>query len=221
METISTPSASRATLTSEARMAESRDEPSDEELVRRFRAGDETAARGLFERHADELRARAARGMPRAMRPRVAASDVVQEAWLAAFLRLADFEDRGEGSFRRWLATIAENKALDEVRHHVGATKRDVRREIDVQSGIVRLAGPARERSASADLRDAEDRAQVERAMSALPAAQREVMRLVHEERLTVEQAAARMNRSLAAVRKLYSRAVLRLAEEIGGASAG
>jgi RNA polymerase sigma-70 factor (ECF subfamily) len=202
-------------------MAESGDEPSDEELVRRFRAGDETAARGLFERHADELRARVARNLPRAMRPRVAASDVVQEAWLAAFVRLEGFEDRGDGSFRRWIGTIVENKVTDEVRHHVGAGKRDVRRELDVQSGIVRLAGAGRERSASADLRDAEDRAQVERAMSALPAAQREVMRLVHAERLTVEQAAARMARSLAAVRKLYSRAVLRLAQEVGGASAG
>jgi RNA polymerase sigma-70 factor (ECF subfamily) len=202
-------------------MAESRNDPSDEELVRRFRAGDETAMRRLFERHADELRARVARNLPRAMRPRVAASDVVQEAWLAAFLRLEGFEDRGDGSFRRWLGTIVENKVLDEVRHHVGAGKRDVRREIDVQSGIVRLAGSARERSASADLRDAEDRAQVERAMSALPEAQREVMRLAHEERLTMEQAAARMGRSLAAVRKLYARAVLRLAQEVGGASAG
>lgn len=202
-------------------MAEAEDEPSDEELVRKVRSGDETSARRLFERHADELRARVARSMPRAMRPRVAASDVVQEAWLAAFLRLADFEDRGDGSFRRWLATIVENKTLDEVRHHVGATKRDVRREVDVQSGIVRLAGPASGRSASADLRDVEDRAQVERAMSVLPVAQREVMRLVHEERLTVEQAAVRMGRSLAAARKLYARAVLRLAEEVGGTSAG
>ena len=202
-------------------MTEPGDETSDEELVRKVRAGDETAAHRLFERHADELRGRVARSLPRAMRPRVAASDVVQEAWLAAFLRLADFEDRGEGSFRRWLATIAENKALDEVRHHVGAGKRDVRREVDVQSGIVRLAGPASGRSASADLRDAEDKAQVERAMSALPGAQREVMRLVHEERLTMEQSAERMDRSLAAVRKLYSRALLRLAEEVGGASAG
>jgi len=202
-------------------LAENRDEPSDEELVRRFRAGDETAARDLFERHADELRARVARNLPRAMRPRVAASDVVQETWLAAFLRLEGFEDRGDGSFRRWLGTIVENKVLDEVRHHVGAGKRDVRREIDVQSGIVRLAGASPERSASADLRDAEDKAQVERAMSALPDAQREVMRLVHEERLTVEQAASRMGRSLAAARKLYARAVLRLAQEVGGASAG
>jgi len=218
---MSSPPASRATLTPEARMAESRDEPSDEELVRRFRAGDESAARVLFERHADVLRARVARNLPRAMRPRVAASDVVQDAWLAAFLRLADFEDRGDGSFRRWLGTIVENKVLDEVRHHVGAGKRDVRREVDVQSGIVRLAGPASGRSASADLRDAEEKALVERAMSALPEAQREVMRLAHEERLTMEEAAVRMGRSLAAVRKLYSRAVLRLAQEVGGTSAG
>jgi len=195
--------------------------PSDEELVRRIRGGDAAAERELFDRHAAELCARVASHLPRAMRPRVAASDVAQEAWLAAFLRLADFEDRGAGSFRAWLAAIVENKVLDEVRHHVGAAKRDVRREIDVQSGIVRLAGAASERSASADLRDAEERAQVDRAMSVLPASQREVMRLVHEERLTTEQAASRMGRSVAAARKLYARAVMRLTREVGGASAG
>ena len=197
------------------------EEPSDEDLVRKVRDGDEAAARRLFERHSVELRERVARDLPRALRPRVAASDVVQEAYLAAFLRLGDFEDRGDGSFRRWIATILENKVKDEVRHHALAGKRDVRREVDVQSGIVRLAGASPVRSASADLRDAEDRAQVARAMAGLPSAQREVMRLVHEERLTVEQAAARMGRSLAAARKLYSRAVLRLADDLRGSTAG
>jgi RNA polymerase sigma-70 factor (ECF subfamily) len=195
--------------------------PSDEDLVRRAREGDESAARSLFDRHAGALRARVRRNLPRKLRAKVAESDVVQEAYLAAFLRLGDFEDRGEGSFARWIATIVDNKVRDEVRDFAGTGKRDVRREEDVQSGIVRLAGPAGDPSVGAGLREAEEREQVARAMSALPATQREVMRLVHDERLTVEQAAARMGRSLAAARKLYSRAVLRLADELRGTTAG
>jgi RNA polymerase sigma-70 factor, ECF subfamily len=195
--------------------------PSDEELVRNVREGDESAARELFDRHAGELRARVRRHLPRKLRPKVAESDVVQEAYLAAFLKLGDFEDRGDGSFARWIATIVERKVLDEVRNYAGTSKRDVRREEDVQSGIVRLAGPAGDRSVSADLREAEEREQLSHAMASLPDAQREVMRLVHDERLTVEQAAARMGRSLAAARKLYSRAVLRLSDELRGSTAG
>jgi len=189
--------------------------------VRRVREGDEDAARTLFDRHVDEFRARVRRRLPRSVRPKVSESDVVQDAFLAAFLRLADFEERGDGSFKAWLGTILERKLLDEVRDWVGTGKRDVRREKDVQSGIVRLAGPSRERSPSADLRDAEDREIVARAIERLPAGQRDVMRLVQGERLTVEQAAERLGRSLAAVRKLHARAVLRLAGELGGSEHG
>ncbi len=198
-----------------------RSESSDEDLVRRAREGDESAARELFDRHAGALRARVRRKLPRNLRAKVAESDVVQEAYLAAFLRLSDFDDRGDGSFARWIATIVENKVLDEIRNFAGTGKRDVRREEDVRSGIVRLAGAAGDRSVGAGLREEEEREQVARAMSALPGAQREVMRLVHEERLTVEQAALRMGKSLAAARKLYSRAVLRLADELRNTTAG
>ena len=88
---------------------------SDEELVRRVRAGDEAAARLLFERHLPSLRAKARARLPTALRGKVAESDVIQEAWLAAYLALGKFEDRGDGSFGRWLRGILEHKVLEEV----------------------------------------------------------------------------------------------------------
>ena len=94
---------------------------SDEELVRRVRAGDEAAARLLFERHLPALRAKARARLPKALRGKVAESDVIQEAWLAAYLALGKFEDRGDGSFGRWLRGIVEHKVREESHRHLGA----------------------------------------------------------------------------------------------------
>jgi len=193
-------------------MVDSERKPSDEDLVRRVRAGDEDATRELFERHVGELRARVRRRLPRAVRPKVSESDVVQEAYLAAFVALGDFEDRGDGSFKGWLATILERKILDEVRNLVRTGKRDVRREVAAGSSVVRLAGASAQASPSAAAIEGEETANVRAEMASMSGSHREVLRLVHEERLTIEDAAQRMGRTLAATKKLYGRAVMRLA---------
>ena len=94
------------------------------DLIRRAQAGDEEAARTLFERHVADLRRRVHRGLPSLARGKLAESDVIQEAYLTAFVRLADFEDRGEGSFGRWLTKILDNKIRHEARRYLGTTKR-------------------------------------------------------------------------------------------------
>ena len=63
---------------------------SDEELVRRAHGGDDAARETLVTRHADLLRARARRRLPRTLRGKVAESDVIQEAWIAAFLPVGE-----------------------------------------------------------------------------------------------------------------------------------
>jgi RNA polymerase sigma-70 factor (ECF subfamily) len=191
------------------------DPTSDEELVRRVKAGDEAATRELFERHAAELRSRVRRRLPRRVRPKVSESDVIQEAFLAAFLKLGDFEDRGDGSFKGWLGTILERKILDEVRDLVRTAKRDVRREVAAGSSVVRIAGAAPQASPSAAAIEDEERAAVRAEMASMSGSHREVLRLVHEERLSIEDAAARLGRTFAATKKLYGRAVMRLAERM------
>ena len=186
--------------------------PTDEELVRRANAGDEAATRELFERHVAALRARVRRGLPPALRAKVAESDVIQDAYVAAFLKLGEFEDRGDGSFARWLHVVLQRKLLNEVRRHVGGKKRDARREMAAGSSVVRIAGASSDPSPSVAAADAEDRARVAAAIESLPGAQRDALRLVHEERLSYEDAARRLERTPDAVRKLYGRAVLALA---------
>jgi RNA polymerase sigma-70 factor (ECF subfamily) len=189
--------------------------PTDEELVRRARSGDRAAENLLFERHREELRARLSRRLPRALRGKVAESDVIQEACLAALLHLEDFEDRGEGSFGGWLGAVVERKVLDELRRFVGTDKRDVAREVAGGSSVARLAGTSGDPSPSAAAIRDEDAARLAAAMERLPEPHRQVLRLIHEERLPLAEAGARMGRSADAVRKLYARAVLGLGEHL------
>ena len=188
--------------------------PSDEELVRSVRVGDEGALQTLMERHAPALRSVARRGLPPAVRRRVAASDVVQEGFVVAIRRLAEFEDRGEDSFRKWLRRIVELKVKEQVRHHSRQKRR-------AASELSRGARPetrdfvGREATPSAHAIARETQAALFAAMETLPAAYGDVLRLVHDQGFTVEEAAASLERTPEATRKLYSRALGRLGQTL------
>ena len=85
----------------------STDRVSDAELVGRARHGDAAAFGELVDRHRNAVyRATlAALGSP------ADAEDAAQDAFLAAYRRLASF--RGESSFKTWLLTIAWHQAIN------------------------------------------------------------------------------------------------------------
>ena len=189
---------------------------SDEELVRRVRAGDEAAARLLFERHLPALRAKARARLPKALRGRVAESDVIQDAWLAAFIDVGRFEDRGDGSFGKWLRGILAHKIGHEIDRHVAAGKRDVRREQRMRTGSVDGFGAAPDQSTpSEEAVSAEEQDVLRAAVATLPEDHATVVRLVHIEGLSLVDAGARMGRSADAARKLYGRAMASMAEKL------
>lgn len=178
-------------------------------MVKRMQVGDEAAARALFNRYANELRRRVRKNMPPVLRRKVAESDVLQEAYLAAFRDLWRFEARDDLAFRRWLARILEHRIQDEIRRF-GAQKRDAKREIGLLEPPVN-----RDPSPSRVLMAAEERAAVWRAIEELPPDQQRVIRLVHEEGLRIVDAAERLDRSADAARKLYGRALSRLSRQL------
>lgn len=189
----------------------------DEELARLAGDGDEAAVRVLIERHRTELEARVRRRMPAALNRRVAVSDVVQDCYAAAFHRIVDFEDRGEGSFGRWLGTILEYKLRDSIRTHLGRSKRTANRELsrdgrrDTHAFEGSVATPG-ERAV-----DREQRKLVIDALADMPGDHRIILRLIHDAGLSVPEAAEQLGRSSEATRKLYSRAVAHLARQLRG----
>jgi len=87
-------------------------EPSDVELVRSVRAGDESAFEELFLRH----RRRVSLIASRFFRQREQIEEVVQESFTKAYFALDDFSNQQESSFAAWLARIAFNSCYDELR---------------------------------------------------------------------------------------------------------
>jgi RNA polymerase sigma-70 factor (ECF subfamily) len=188
----------------------------DGELVRRARGGSAPALRALFERHESALKGFLDRRLPAGLRRKVAPEDILQEAWLVANARLAEFEDRGEGAFRAWLMRIAEFKLREAVRAYLGTRKRADVREVsrggrpDTSAFLGDSPSPS-EVAQGNEMRDA-----AAKAMATLPDDYREVLRLVQVEGLTLKLAAERMGRSHEAVKKLYGRALARFAALLG-----
>jgi RNA polymerase sigma-70 factor (ECF subfamily) len=82
------------------------DEPTDLELIARWKGGDQRAATRLVERHADAVARFVA-----SIGERGDVDDVVQDTFVRAFASLDSF--RGESSLRTWLFTIARRLVLD------------------------------------------------------------------------------------------------------------
>ena len=149
----------------------------DSELVEHAQRGDSDAFGVLVERH----HRAALRAAVAALGAADDADDAVQDAWIAARDRLADF--RGDAAFRTWLLAIVWHKAADR-RRGIG---RWLRRVIPMDAGdetsgagaLASLAfaagGPSPERAAL----DGEQQRTVARLVRALPTKLRDPLLLV------------------------------------------
>src|SRR5688500_5839108 len=82
------------------------DEPSDLDLVERWKSGDERAATAIVERHAPALARYAS-----SLGAREDIEELVQDTFVRAFASIDSF--RGESSLRTWLFTIQRRLLLD------------------------------------------------------------------------------------------------------------
>ena len=91
------------------------------DLMRRVAARDEAAFRALYRQTSAKLYGIVFRILPR----KAAAAEALQEAYVRIWERAADF-DAAKGSPLAWMATIARNRALDEVRRVRPASLEDM-----------------------------------------------------------------------------------------------
>lgn len=159
------------------------------------------------------------------LRPRVSASDIVQETFFEAHRDFAQFRGKSTGEFVAWLRRILVNNMLRVVEQHLMAEKRDVRREVSLEQLGRRLEqSTARLETLLAVSGDSpsgcaqrrEDEIMLADALAELPADYRDVIVLRHIEGLQFEAVAQRMERSPGAVRMLWLRALKKLRETIG-----
>ncbi|HEY2941293.1 MAG TPA: RNA polymerase sigma factor [Vicinamibacteria bacterium] len=140
---------------------------SDAELVARARQGDTAAFGELVDRH----RAAVYRAAHAALGSASEAEDVAQEAFLAAYRKMATY--RGEASFKTWLLTIAWRRARRRRRRLASWWRRLV--SGDPPESAMRLGNG---RTPEGALIDAEMAQHVQRLVRALPARLRDPLLL-------------------------------------------
>lgn len=195
----------------------------DEDLERLQRAaGDRPQAlAAALGRHRQRLLRMVEVRMHPALRARMGASDVLQEAWLEIQTRLGDYLADPRMPFFLWIRFITAQKLMAMHRRHLGAKKRDARRQVSAD----RRGFPAATSVALVDrlvaggttptqgVVKAELRAQLEEALDRMSDADREVLVLRHFEELTNVEAARELGIEPPAASKRYVRALRRLRE--------
>jgi RNA polymerase sigma-70 factor (ECF subfamily) len=190
------------------------DSAETQRLLQQVRVGDPQAFDELFARHRPYLRQVIDLRLDPKLRTRVDPSDVVQETQLEAFRRLPDYLDRRPMAFRLWLRKTAHERLLMVKRHHRGAARRSVQREVPLPDGSsFQLAQQILDRGLTPG-QQAERRElarQVREAVGRLSEIDREILLMRNLEGLSNHDVAQVLQIDPDAASQRYGRALLRL----------
>ncbi len=174
----------------------------------------------LLERHRRRLLKMIHLRMDPRLQARVGASDVLQDAFFDAGRRVGAYLADPRMPFFLWLRFLTAQSLAARHREHLGARRRDVRRQVDggrpdasgpavvdllVANGTTPTEGVARE----------ETRVRVLAALERLGETDREILVLRHFEELGNEEAAFELGIEPPAASKRYVRALRRLREAL------
>ena len=185
------------------------DEPRDEDLVRRFQAGDAGAFATLVERHERRVYNLALRMTGREEDAR----DATQDAFLAALRKLHTF--RGEAAFTTWMHRVTVNACYDLLRK---------RQRAPLQLGGDRPDAdrpPRPEPAAPGHAEAVELAIDVRRALLEVPEEFRAVLVLCDVQDLSYEQAAAALGVPVGTVKSRLHRGRVALGRLLGGERPG
>lgn len=138
-------------------------------------------------------------------RPAVA-QELLQEVYIRIWQRAGDF-DRTRASPITWLATIARNRALDEVRLKAAVSVEDAPEALEV-------ADPGRSPAEWAELADETRR--LEDCLAGLETDKRDIIRLAYAAGLSREELAERYGRPVATIKTWLHRGLKQLKDCLG-----
>jgi RNA polymerase sigma-70 factor (ECF subfamily) len=141
------------------------------------------------------------------------AEDAAQEAFLKAFRNLASF--RGEAKFGTWLISITLNEARSRIRHRDTIKMESLDEPPDDQGHTLPALLRDWKEIPSEALERKEIRLLMQKAITALPLIYREVFQLRDIEQLSVNEAAAALGISIAAVKVRLHRARMMLQKKL------
>lgn len=196
-------------------------EYTQEDLLPRAIKGDQDALTALLKQHDGILRSKMRGRLPRRWQSVLSLDDLMQETYTDAYLGISDFVPRGDGSFGRWLATIAKNNLLHALESLEAERRGGARRPVlegNQESSCLclldMLGGTTT--SPSGRAARAEARVALDEAISKLPPGYHRVVLMYDLEGHPVEDVATAMKRSPGAVFMLRARAHRILRKNLG-----
>ena len=206
-----------------AAMRELLDSSETMRLVQRAAHGDDRAWQRLMTEHRARLRRMVAVRLDHRLQGRVDPSDVLQESYIDATRRLAEYAGNPTMPFFLWLRFLAGQRLLEQHRRHLGAKARDAGRELSLYHGsfpeattadlarhlLGKLSTPSQ-----AAIR-LEQKLRLEEALNSLDPIDREILALRHFEQLSNGETADVLGIDKSAASKRYARALLRLKDAL------
>ena len=148
------------------------------------------------------------------LRGRLAVDDVVQETLIHAHRSVAQFQDRGPGSFQRWLFALAENRLRDLQKFH-SAQRRDPARERSSDELAFLQRIHARTSTPSAKISRKERVERLVQGIGRLPEEERELVIMRALEDRTFKDIAESTGERQAVVVATYGRALQQLKRDL------
>jgi RNA polymerase sigma-70 factor (ECF subfamily) len=198
-------------------------------LLDRATTGDQEAWGQLLTYHRQRLRCMIALRLDTRLQGRIDPSDVLQEAFVTASLRLSEYARNPAVPFYVWLRQLTGQQLAYLHRYHLGTKQRDARREISLFGAAVPQASSAmlaaqllgHEPRPSEAAMQAERILRVEEALNQMDPLDREVLALRHFEQLTTREVAQVVGTSENAASKRYLRALSKLKDVLRALSGG
>jgi RNA polymerase sigma-70 factor (ECF subfamily) len=194
-----------------------------EELLQQARAGHADALGRLLEPFRNYLLLLARVQIGRRLQGKFDPADVVQETYLRAHSKFAQFQGQTEAELVGWIRQILASCLAKLVRHYCGTRGRDIRlerdlaRALDQSSRVLDQGLVAGGSTPSQHMARREQALALADALEQLPEHYREVILLHQIEDLNFPEVAERMGRSLDSVKNLWIRALTRLRGILGG----
>jgi RNA polymerase sigma-70 factor, ECF subfamily len=192
----------------------------EDDLLRRVREGDQTALATMFDRHRGRLERMVRLRLDCRLQGKIDPTDVLQEAFLDACHRLADYAANPTWPPFLWLRFLASQRLQQVHRQHFGPTRNPVR-EVSLYSGALPQADSlslaqqllGRLTTPSQGAIRVETQIRVQDALNEMDPLDREVLAPRHFEELTNKETAAVLGLQQTAASNRYVRALRRLKE--------
>jgi RNA polymerase sigma-70 factor (ECF subfamily) len=174
------------------------------------RNGDVDAWTRVHARMESSLKRIAHHGMHKDLRGKVGVSDLVQDTFLLAHRSSSQFRGSSWGEMIAWLKSILKNQTAKAVRRHKWAHKRALNREVRLHE-MSNQDSPILDNPTPSQILVAEEEREIlDRALSQLSLADQELIIDHYINRMSYAEIAQRTARNEPAVRKHWSRAMIR-----------